>query len=125
MRSISIKTALLAAGMAAGALTTGMALPTAAQAQAFITVQAGPPPVRHEMVPPPRAGWVWAPGHYEWKRGRYVWVGGVWVRERPGYAYVAPAWEQQGGRWVYRQSRWDAQPRHDHRMPPPPPPRHR
>jgi len=114
MKTISIKTALLAAGVAACALS-GMALPTAAHAQGYMAVQYGPPPPpRREFVPRPRHGWVWVPGHYQWRRRGHVWIDGYWVRERPGYVYVAPAWEQEGGRWYYRPSRWD---RHHHHPP--------
>lgn len=86
-----------------GALT----LPTAAQAQPVVTIQVPPPPPRYERVPPPRRGYVWAPGHYEWRGGRHVWTNGVWVRARPGYAYRAPEWRQEGGRWAYSAGRWD------------------
>ncbi|MDA7418921.1 YXWGXW repeat-containing protein [Xenophilus arseniciresistens] len=87
----------------------GFALPTAAQAQAVINVQIGqaPPPPRFERVPPPRRGYVWAPGHWEWQRGGHVWVGGTWLRARPGYAYHAPQWVERDGRWDYRAGRWD------------------
>ena len=116
MKTISIKAALLAAGVAAGVLS-GMALPAVAQAQGYAWVRVGPPPPRHELAPPLRHGWVWVPGHYQWRHGRHVWVGGYWVRERHGYVHVAPVWVQDGGRWYYRPARWDAHPRHG------PPPR--
>lgn len=121
----AVKTVLLAATVAAGSLA-GLALPTLAQAQ-VLSVQIGPPPPpRYEVVPAARPGWIWAPGHYEWRRGRHVWVSGIWVRERPGYAYVAPVWAQMGERWVYQAPRWD--PRPGYGPPPrpgfgPPPPR--
>ena len=109
MKTAFIPSTLLAATMAVGALT-GMALPTAAQAQIALSVQIGPPPPPPvEVIPSPRVGWVWAPGHYEWRYGQYVWTRGYWMRERPGYAYVAPAWVSQGGRWVYQAPRWDRQ----------------
>ncbi|WP_431274307.1 YXWGXW repeat-containing protein [Variovorax ureilyticus] len=93
----------------ASLLTVGAAMvaPTAAQAQAVISVQVGPPPVRHEPVPPPRPGYVWAPGHYEWNGHRYVWYRGDWMRGRPGYAYRAPEWREHNGRWDYQSGRWD------------------
>ncbi len=50
MQAVSIKSLLLAATVAAGGLA-GLALPTAAQAQAYINVQIGTPP-----PPPPRTG---------------------------------------------------------------------
>ena len=125
MNTATIKSALLAATVAVGSLA-GLALPTAAQAQGYISVQIGtPPPPRMEVVPAARPGWVWAPGHYEWRHGNYVWTRGYWVRERPGYAYVAPAWSSRGDRWVYQAPRWDPRPRHVNAPPRyAPPPRH-
>jgi len=121
MRAFSVKTALLAAGLAAGMLC-GTGLPATAQAQGYYYVPqrfGPPPPPRHEFSPRHRHGWVWVPGHYHWRHRlqRYVWVRGYWVRNRPGYVYMAPIWEQDGDRWRYRPLRWD---RHG---PPPPPPR--
>lgn len=99
----------LSAAAAALVSIAGLALPVAAQpAQPVVTVQFGaPPPARFERVPPPRRGYVWSPGHWEWKRGRHVWVPGSWLRARSGYAYRAPQWHERDGRWEYRAGRWD------------------
>ncbi|MDO5624956.1 MAG: YXWGXW repeat-containing protein [Pseudomonadota bacterium] len=104
--------ALLLAGATVLSAGATLALPTAAQAQAYIHVQIGtpPPPPRREVVPVARPGYVWAPGHYQWAQNHYAWRRGHWVAARPGYAYVAPAWVAQGGRWVYQPARWDARP---------------
>lgn len=103
MKKLALAFSIGAASLlSAGALT----VPTAAQAQPVV-IQVAPPAPRFERVPPPRRGYVWAPGHYEWRGGRHAWVGGVWVRERPGYAYRAPQWRQDGGRWQYSAGRWD------------------
>ena len=92
---------------AASLLSVGtLAVPTAAQAQP-VTIQVAPPPPRSERVPPPRRGYVWAPGHYEWRGGRHVWVRGYWVRARPGYAYRPPEWRQDGDRWQYNRGGGD------------------
>ncbi len=105
----TLKPLLFAAALLTGA--TGLALPTAAQAQAFVSVQIGPPPPpRFEVVPATRPGYVWAPGHYEWLHGNYVWRRGYWTTARPGYAYVAPTWVADGPRWVYHPGRWDRHP---------------
>jgi len=102
------KLALALSVGAASLLSVGaLTVPTAVQAQPVITIQTPPPPPRYERVPPPRRGYVWAPGHYEWRGGRHVWIGGGWVRARPGYAYRPPEWRQDGGRWVYDRGRWD------------------
>lgn len=98
----------IAAAASATVLSLGaFAVPTVAQAQPSITVQVAPPPPRFERTPRPRQGYVWAPGHWEWRANRHVWIPGIWMRARPGYAYRAPHWEQHGGRWEYRQGRWD------------------
>ena len=84
---------------------------TPANAQVNITFGAPPPPPRYEVVPAPRAGYVWAPGHYELVRDQYVWIPGQWMASRAGYRYVSPAWERYytAGReqWRYVPSRWD------------------
>ncbi len=104
MKTIALALSIGAASLlSVGALT----VPMAAQAQPLVAVQVARPPPRFERVPPPRRGYVWAPGHYEWRGGRHAWVGGVWVRARPGYAYRAPEWRQEGGRWQYSAGRWD------------------
>ena len=98
----------LASGAAVLVAMGAMTVPTTAEAQPSVSVRVGPPPPpRYERVPPPRRGYVWAPGHYEWRRGHHVWVPGTWMRARPGYAYRAPEWRQHGGRWEYRAGRWD------------------
>jgi hypothetical protein len=84
-----------------------LTLPGNAQAQVSVVIRTPPPPLRAEVVPAPRAGYVWAPGHYEWRGGRHAWVRGVYLRARPGYAYRAPEWYQRDGRWEYRAGRWD------------------
>ena len=37
-----------------------------------------PPAPRYEVVPPPRHGYVWAPGHWAPRGGGYVWIEGRW-----------------------------------------------
>lgn len=107
-----LKPVLLSAAVLAASIGA-LALPTAAQAQAYFSVQIGPPPPpRPEVMPMARPGYVWAPGHYEWRHGHYIWRRGYWVAARPGYAYVAPMWVAEGPRWVYRPERWERQPGH-------------
>jgi WXXGXW repeat (2 copies) len=80
---------------------------TPADAQVSIIFGSPPPPPRYEVVPAPRAGHVWAPGHYELIHDQYVWRPGQWLTARPGYRYVAPSWAQVNNRWQYTPSRWD------------------
>ncbi len=100
---------MAAAALSVGALTMGAA--STAHAQAYINVQIGPPPPpAHAVVPVARPGYVWAPGHYEWRHGNYVWTRGYWMRDRPGYAYSPPTWQRQGNGWAYHAARWDRSP---------------
>lgn len=102
-----MKKLVITAGTAALLSLGAFVLPATAQAQVGVSVQIGPPAPVHEVVPAPRPGYVWAPGHYEYKHNRYVWNQGNWMKARPGYAYHAPTWEQRNGRWNYNQGRWD------------------
>lgn len=65
-----------------------------------------PPPPRYERMPRPRDGYVWSPGHWEWRGNRHEWISGIWIEDRPGYVYAQPAWYQRDGRWIMEPSRW-------------------
>lgn len=65
-----------------------------------------PPRPRHEWMPRPRNGYIWAPGHWEWRGQRHDWVAGAWVAERPGYVYSPHNWVQRDGRWYMEEGRW-------------------
>lgn len=67
-------------------------LPTQAMAQVGVNIVIGspPPPLRYERVPPPRHGYLWAPGYWNWAGHRHVWAPGHWEPVRPGYAYNRP-----------------------------------
>jgi hypothetical protein len=77
----------------------------------YITV--APPPPRYERVPPPRSGYVWAPGYWDWRGNRHIWIDGNWVGARPGYVYSQPRWIEHGGRWQRQESRWERGPNGD------------
>ena len=100
------KKALVAALIAAGTLGA-IATPLPSAAQVDIQLNFAPPAPRYEPVPPPRAGYVWAPGHWQWRGNTHVWVGGSWEPARAGYVYRAPTWVERNGRWHYQASRWD------------------
>jgi hypothetical protein len=99
---------LIIAAMLAGSLG---GITAAATAQTVI-VREAPPAPRDEAVPHARHGYVWAPGHWEYRHHRYTWVRGNWMRERHGYNYRAPTWEQRDGQWVMMRGGWDRG-RHD------------
>ena len=95
---------LLAAAFAASLTALG----TAAQAQYSAIVSTAPPPPRHEVVPAPRTGWVWAPGHWQVRGDDYTWVEGHWVRDRQGYEYREPRWVQRAdGSWMLVGNNWE------------------
>ena len=82
-------------------------LPTAA---ADISVTIAPPAARYEIVPAPRHGYEWAPGHWTWRHGRYEWVDGRWLRARDGMHWHPDRWEHRGDRWYRVEGGWRAQP---------------
>lgn len=106
--------ALLAALAFAGGAAVSVTPPASAQTSFSITVGTPPPPLRYEVVPAPRPGYVWSRGYWRWNGYRYVWVGGSWYRARPGYVYYGPRWVHQGDRWVYRDRYWGRDPHWHH-----------
>ena len=85
-----------------------MGFGAAAQAQYSAIVSVAPPAPRVEVVPAPRSGWVWAPGHWQWQGNQYVWVEGHWLRERAGYEYREPRWVQRrNGEWILVGGDWE------------------
>lgn len=100
-----LKKTLLAASIAM-TLAAGFTLPASAQVSGAINIRIAPPPLRDEVVPPPRRGYVWAPGYWNWEGRRHVWHGGSWIRARPGYVYSAPTWVEHDGRWQMRRGAW-------------------
>jgi hypothetical protein len=68
---------------------------------------AAPPPDRAEHAPPPRDGYVWGAGHWEWNGRSYVWVSGTWIPERRAAHWVVDRWEQVGARWHYIPGHWE------------------
>jgi hypothetical protein len=93
-------------GAIAAAMLMGFG--AAAQAQYTAIVSVAPPAPRVEVVPAAREGWVWAPGHYEWRGNQHVWVAGSWMRDRPGYEYREPRWVQRAnGEWQLVGGTWE------------------
>lgn len=89
------------------ALATVLGL-AAGVAQAQIYVQVAPPAPMQEAQPAARSGYVWVPGHYEWRGNQYTWVQGYWVADRPGYEYVEPRWVQRAnGQWYMVGNNWE------------------
>jgi len=109
MTRTPLKLALLAGlGLTfAGAM---YAPPAAARTQVAVGINIGvaPPPPRFERLPPPRRGYVWAPGYWRWDgyAHRHVWVGGNWVRMHPGRHYRPAHWVRHGHQWRFQPGYW-------------------
>ncbi|MEO6921080.1 MAG: hypothetical protein ABI171_19025 [Collimonas sp.] len=93
--------ALVAVGAAA-------LLPSQAMAQVGVNITIGvpPPPPRYERAPPPRVGYLWAPGYWNWDGRRHVWAGGHWEQARNGYRYDRPQWQHGRNGWELRRGGW-------------------
>ena len=87
-------------------LNRGGWISTEVQAVRYDYVQVAPPPPRHERMPRPRQGYLWSPGHWEWRGQRHDWVSGAWIAERPGYVYSSANWTQRDGHWYMEPGRW-------------------
>ncbi|HZX26034.1 MAG TPA: hypothetical protein VFF16_03125 [Telluria sp.] len=97
-------TFVLAALLAASVLP---ALPAAAHAyDVDVVVRSAPPAPRFESVPPPRYGFAWAPGYWNWTGRYFAWMPGHWEPMRPGYQLVGAQWIPTSHGWVLRESSW-------------------
>jgi hypothetical protein len=72
-----------------------------------LDIDVAPPAPREEVVPPPREGYVWAPGYYNWNGHQHVWVQGHFIRNKPGRHYVADTWEQRDGHYHHNPGHWE------------------
>jgi hypothetical protein len=93
--------------LAALAVSSIGAIPLTASADFTIFATEAPPPMRHEVVPSARHGYVWAPGYWDYRNHHYVWVKGHWEKERRGMYWHPNRWEQRDGKWVMERGRWD------------------
>ena len=66
-----------------------------------------PPPIRVESSGPPRAGFLFVAGRWDWRNGNWAWVPGHWERERANMTWVGGRWELQGNYYVWVEGRWD------------------
>ena len=101
---------LIRKSVIAASIALGLSLPAAAQTiTGSVVVDIAPPAPRVEVVPPPRSGFVWAPGYWRWEdtARTHVWVDGTWVAERPGFRYVPDRWIARENRWYYEPNRWE------------------
>src|SRR4051812_43469260 len=108
-----MKIGKLAAVAALSVASVGFSLP-AFSAPVSVDIRVAPPAPRHEWVPAARAGYVWAPGYWDYRQNRYRWVAGHWERERQGYYYHGTSWVQHGDRWYIQQGGWRRNGDRDH-----------
>lgn len=92
-------------------------LQAAAQVDINISIGSAPPPLRYERVPPPRSGYIWSPGYWDWNGHTHIWAEGHWIRARPGYEYDRAEWYQDNGQWHLRKGKWKAN-KHEYHCPP-------
>ena len=92
---------VLPALIAAAIFLSGVA--TAAE----VITDAAPPAPKDERAPPPRDGYVWGAGFWEWRGHAYAWVPGHWVVERRNAKWIADHWEQEGSQWHYVSGHWE------------------
>jgi len=97
-----IRTLLLASAVGAAAVAS----PAIARDNVAFAVSVGPPPPRVEYVPPPRPGYVWAPGYWNWNGHHHVWVKGHYMRGHRHAQWVPDHWEQHGDRWYHERGHW-------------------
>jgi hypothetical protein len=81
--------------------------PTSARAGVVVDVDVAPPEPRVIVAPPPRVGFVWAPGYWFWNGHAHVWHDGYWVHERAGYHWVADRWVARGPHYHYQRGHWE------------------
>ena len=83
------------------------AAPMLGNARTYVDIEIAPPAARVEVAPGIRAGYLWAPGYYNYTGHRHVWVPGRYMRERSGHHWSNDRWEQRGDRWHHEHGRWD------------------
>lgn len=102
---MKISKLVVAAMLAAGSL--GFAAASQAERYVDVEVAVPPPPDRVEIVPAPREGYIYEPGHYVWNGSAYVWSDGQFIRNREGHTWHRYTIEHDGDRWHYRAGHWD------------------
>lgn len=71
-----------------------------------LEVRIPPPPLRCEAVPPPRPGYAWVRGYWDWRNSRHSWVIGHWEAERRGCHWKPHCWVTRDGRWHLQPGGW-------------------
>jgi hypothetical protein len=72
-----------------------------------LEINVAPPAPIYEPVPPPRVGFFWAPGYWDYERNRHTWRKGHWERERHGQHWAGGRWTENNGRWHLERGHWE------------------
>jgi WXXGXW repeat (2 copies) len=100
----AVRSALL---LILGLIVSAAVMPQWAVAGTEIVTDAAPPADRVEHAPPPRDGYIWGAGHWEWNGRSYIWASGTWIPERRAAHWVIDRWEQVGAHWHYVAGHWE------------------
>lgn len=87
------------------------ASPILADVSVNISIDAPPPPLRHEVIVErdrPGPDYVWVAGYWDGTPGHYVWVAGHWDRPpHPHAEWVAPHWDKDSnGHYHQTKGQW-------------------
>lgn len=88
------------------ALFAPLAVVSSLARAASIDIEIAPPEPRIIVAPPPRPGYVWAPGYWAYRGHHHVWVEGHWIRERRGWRWEPDHWVPHDGRYRYEPGHW-------------------
>lgn len=103
-RKVSSKRGRLVLSALAATMLIGSVTPASAVG---IDINIAPPAPRVVEAPPPRPGFVWAPGYYRWDGHQHVWVDGHFIRERRGSHWVPEHWDERHGRYHFEPGHWE------------------
>ena len=120
-RALKTRSSAARFALVAALACASIALPLGAVAQVSldIVIHTPPPPVRVEVVPAPRPGFVWAPGYWTWDGHHHIWSAGHWEAERPDHHFVPAQWVDTPGGWRFIPAHWEhAEPAHSGFCPP-------
>jgi len=84
----------------AGGISAGSALARA------VIIEIAPPAPQVEVIPVQRAGYVWAPGYWNWQHNQHVWVAGHSMHERRGYVWAPYRWNEHNNRHEFERGHW-------------------
>jgi hypothetical protein len=90
------------------ALAVAASIPVAmARSQFDVQLNIGPPAPVYEVQPAPRAGYVWAPGYWDYQGNHHMWRKGHWEHDRHGQHWSGGRWTQHDGKWYLNRGHWE------------------